>query len=202
MVAVNSMGTPVARSRHGVALYDNPCPACGKHRLSQKKALGKRCIRCQASVATEASAAKAKQRIGPRLTEHPLHMIWIGMRNRCECPGGSAFHNYGARGIYICAEWRNDFRAFLAWAQSHGYARGLEIDRIDNDGPYAPWNCQWITAAANCRKSRSAKCNEETVRAIKAALAGGQNAASVARSFGFGYQLVRHIKDGHTWRDV
>ena len=35
-----------------------------------------------------------------------------------------------------------------------GYERGLQIDRINNDGPYSPENCRWVTQAENNRNKR------------------------------------------------
>jgi hypothetical protein len=55
----------------------------------------------------------------------------------------------------MCAEWRSSFVAFREWAMSNGYADGLEIDRRENDGPYAPDNCRWVTHSKNCRNRRS-----------------------------------------------
>ena len=94
---------------------------------------------------------------------HPLYYTWTSFKARCECPGRPEFERYGARGITVCDEWRYDFKAFYDWAMENGWAykgpRGtpgaLSLDRIDNDGPYAPWNCRWVTIEEQSRNRRS-----------------------------------------------
>lgn len=71
--------------------------------------------------------------------------IWNTMRARCSNPNSEQWKYYGGRGIKVCAEWANDFAAFI----SHIGPRPSErhsIDRIDVEGHYEPGNVRWATA--------------------------------------------------------
>ena len=84
-----------------------------------------------------------------------LYRIWINMKTRCYNKNTNRYKDYGARGITICNEWRNDFMSFYNWSMNNGYDENLTIDRINNDKNYEPSNCRWITVKEQNRNKRN-----------------------------------------------
>lgn len=83
------------------------------------------------------------------------------MKRRCRNPNTKDWPNYGGRGISVCSEWL-DYRNFRAWATANGYAEGLTLERIDNDGNYEPSRCCWIPQGEQSRNRRSHWRDRET----------------------------------------
>lgn len=94
-----------------------------------------------------------------------LMLAYKNMIGRCHKESHQAFKNYGARGIEVCKEWRNSRQEFIDWALGNGFKDGLTLDRSDNDGPYSPANCRWITMKqqqSNRRSNRFIEFDGET----------------------------------------
>ncbi len=94
------------------------------------------------------------------LSSHPLMFVRAGMKARCYNPNHQTYYAYGGRGIKVCKIWRQDFKAFYDWCIINGWQKGLQIDRINNNGDYKPSNCRFVTCQQNL-------CNRQDTVFIK-----------------------------------
>jgi hypothetical protein len=115
---------------------------------------------------TQSCGCLQRERAGETHTKHALYYnangnksrlyaIWQSMKRRCYNSHDGNYKNYGARGIKVCDEWLNNFKAFHDWAMANGYKDNLTIDRINNDGNYEPSNCRWADKKLQGRNKRN-----------------------------------------------
>lgn len=196
------MATAIATKRCTVCGVVRPLTDFSKHR-GRRDGLASRCKACNAAHCLAWYCRKQRETDG-------LYSTYVAMKGRCHAPSHDHFALYGGRGITVCAEWRDSFDSFREWANGNGYARGLQIDRIDNDKGYCPENCRFVTAAQNCRNKRArtrtirtyTKLDTSRVREVRHLLADGLSQRVIAQRMRVSPSAVGAIKAGRTWRDV
>lgn len=90
-------------------------------------------------------------------TQSKLYKVWKNIKTRCYNQKNKGYKWWGAKGITICEEWKNNPKYFIEWCLNNGWNEELTIDRIDNKGNYEPNNCQFITRSENISKMNRQK---------------------------------------------
>lgn len=159
---------------------DPEIPSCGCVELARKTIHGFR---------------KAKE-------THPLYKVYRGIMDRCYNTESTAYKWYGAIGVTICDEWKDNPLKFIEWGITNGWSKDLHIDKDIlckekgiNPKVYSPNTCLWVTVKknvgfstnrSNYGKHPNVRLSQETVDEILHKYFSGEetNQSELARQYG------------------
>lgn len=145
---------PVGKDNRRNILWKCRCD-CGNECVRAVAELGKRKNHSCGCLAEEHLKEMAKGNVTHGMTGSRLLGCYKNMMSRCYREKDIHYNAYGARGICVCDEWRNDKQAFIDWALNNGYTDELTIERIDVNGNYEPSNCKWIPMSEQYKNKQS-----------------------------------------------
>lgn len=143
----------------------------------------------------KAIAKKVNTTHGMRRTK--IYACWSDMKKRCNNPNQKDYHNYGGKGIKVCARW-NSFAGFQK-DMGDSYFNGATIDRVENSKGYYKGNCRWVTRKNQSRNTSRMRLNPELVLLIKERYKNGEKQITIARELGCHKQTVSRAIIGKTW---
>lgn len=92
------------------------------------------------------------------LRYHRIYNIWNKMLSRCNNVNDSAYLEYGAAGIKVCARWVESFENFF---EDMGLPKEHEsINRVGGSNLYSKETCEWADATTQCYDQRKRKDNK------------------------------------------
>lgn len=103
----------------------------------------------------------SKKSIKHGMARHSMYFTWKGMKQRCLNNRDDNFPNYGGRGISVCDEWMTFDKFYQDMANS--WSKGLQLDRINNNGNYCKENCRWVTNKLNSSNKRNSILSYEQI---------------------------------------
>lgn len=149
-----------AKSENGKTRWLCKCD-CGNEKIIITQVLGKNTNSCGCLQQQN----RKEIHITHNMTGTRIYNIYRGIKQRCYNTNNQRYNYYGARGIKMCDEWKNDFMVFYNWSMQNNYNDDLSIDRINVDGDYEPNNCRWVNIkkqANNRSTNRYIAYNNET----------------------------------------
>ena len=184
------IGSSSNKMADGRYLYKFKCLSCGQI-VEKRKSSGLQMRDC-------GKTCPSKYKI----QSEPTYSLWKSIKQRCYNPNNQDYNSYGGRGIFISSEWIDNPLAFVNWAKSNGYKKGLQIDRVDNDGDYEPSNCRFVTNLVNSRNKRNSVLNPPLVRYIKRMLRIGMRQIDLANELNVSRNLIYTVASRQTWSDI
>lgn len=94
-----------------------------------------------------------------------IHFSYFSMMNRCYDPKCDSYKHYGAIGVVVCKEWKENYQTFLDWSLANGWKKGLQLDKdikyvkmfpeAKTGRIYSPEFCSWVTALEHSTYKRN-----------------------------------------------
>lgn len=126
-----------------------------------------------------------------------IFRIYTGMMHRCYNIKQPNYKNYGGKGVTVCDEWRNDFRAFFNFCRANGYNDSLQIDRKKSDGNYEPSNCRFVPIEENSSRKLD-YIKVDVIRNLHSK--GAFNNEELSGIYGVSPQSIKQIIERKTWK--
>ena len=172
---------------------------CGKDHVVRTDGLTSGGVQSCGCLHVESAIKNVSKHHSHKQSRTPIYETWQGMKKRCFNPNCKCYSRYGGRGITVCDEWRNNFQAFYDYVSKleHFGEEGYTLDRIDNDGDYAPCNVRWADAKRQCRNRRSnvvVDYHGESMTVMEAAEHSGINYGCLTR------RIKRNVDGGDIFR--
>lgn len=131
-----------------------------------------------------------------------VYRVWTEMKRRCYDETRQFYYRYGGRGITVCDEWIESFKAFYSDMGDIPFEHA-QIDRIDNDKGYSKENCRWASPTQNRRNNSTTVLTKEIARKIRDEYVPKYgNRIALARKYGVTSGMIGHILKGRAWKDA
>ena len=141
-------------------------------------------------------------------TGTPTYMSWQSCKARCFCPTSARYYLYGAKGVTMCARWRDSFQNFLEDMGERPSSDHV-LSRVGDKGNYEKDNCRWITKRENSlecdlkgERNGKAKLTEDKVREARRLHASGVNNTQIGKLLGVHRRTIADIINRKTWTHV
>jgi len=119
--------------------YRNKCKKCYKSYYKE--------YACKYKMSNRSKLKKIDSRYYETFRGH-FNRIFNAIKRRCTNPKCKDYKNYGGRGIKCLFASFDEFIQFLT-ANFSSEIQYLQIDRINNDGNYSPYNIRFVTQREN-----------------------------------------------------